>query len=157
MHDHKYVMSILNPEENLASNKDFPPSSQPTASFSLLSNLQILFVSHSKCQRASQLFGLWCHQFSFYSKRSRRFAFAVFLRIYNEVSCSQYPKATIFRQNILEEICKQESQPGTFVTLSTIKFFLKKSHQASCTASPEMIHRRPGTQAPVLRDHYQLQ
>lgn len=35
-------MGFLSPERDFASNKDFPPSSQPTALFSLLSNLPIL-------------------------------------------------------------------------------------------------------------------
>lgn len=50
MHDHKYAMSFLSPERDFTSNKDFPPSSQPTAPFSLLSNLLILLSAITKAR-----------------------------------------------------------------------------------------------------------
>lgn len=103
-------------QKDLASKTDFPPSCQPTAPIFIALQFADAFVSHHKCQRATQLLGLWGDCFSFYSKRSMRFTVAVFLKIYNQVSWQQYVKTITFRQNITEEITNKSPSQALCTT-----------------------------------------
>lgn len=136
MHDHKYAMSFLSPERDFASNKDFPPSSQPTAPFSLLSNLPILLspITNARGPQSCLVCDVICFLFIAKGLGGLLFCFLEDLQqsLLFPISQRHWIQAKYMRRNL------QTKVPG--------KHYVQPPQR-----------RSTGTRAPVLRERNQLQ